>query len=162
MERYCHGRGNHRFRSHSACWFFHCMAPARGVKKATQLENFITLSQELESADFMAATEAVLQLRPNPQTGHLGAKSEAELRQVGRVLNYFERIGILVHKKYLSESLAVDWFGAVARDMYDVVGPWIEAAQITNPYRCSEFAGFVRTIDRHWNKIGRRPLGPLA
>lgn len=129
------------------------------LNKATQLDNFMTLTQEIENPQFMKASLTILQLDYNPQTQSLNAENQEQTDSLSRVLNFFERVGMLVRKKYLDEQLAIDWFGSLAKKMYDVVGVWIETRQQTHPYSYCEYTGFVHRIDEHWKEIGRDPIG---
>jgi hypothetical protein len=128
------------------------------LNKATKLQNFIALAQEMDSTNFSRAYSFVSRLRNKSLTDKrrdLLADANTDDPHFDRVTNYMERVAYLANHGILDSTMTMDWWGVVASEIYTSIGDYIEDQQRTDPGFCSEITKFVRNVKIYWNKVGK-------
>lgn len=128
------------------------------LNKATQLQNFVALAQEMDSKDFSSTFGFIWNLRNLPlDTKRICLDQDAATAdpQLDRVTNYIERVAFLANHGFLEYELAIQWWGVIADDIYKSIGDFIEEGSQSDPGFCSELKRFVAAVNAHWERFGK-------
>jgi len=131
-------------------------AQLRALNRGAQLQNFIALTQEADSREFSRSYAEVLGMKGLPLLDKNRRIENGDAEHTDRITNFFERIAVLVRRKYLEKHLAINWWGVLAKDAYDALEDWIAHNQKKDPGMCSDFKWFVNQAEAHWLRCGRK------